>query len=128
MTWYDKIGEFCTTPCDTPIHYGTFHIASLCALVVLTVILCAVGKNWSDKTFRRFILLCWIINLVGEIYIAIAYSFVNSADAPTWSYTWSMFPFQFCSSPMYILPFVAFLKDGKVTETKAGRLLEFASI
>ena len=29
-------------------------------------------------------------------------------------YTWSSFPFQLCSTPLYILPLIIFLKDNKV--------------
>ena len=33
-----------------------------------------------------------------------------------WTYHWYVFPFQLCSTPIYILPFIIFLKDGGVRD------------
>ena len=35
----------------------------------------------------------------------------------TWEFQWYAFPFQLCSSQLYLLPFVAFLKDGKIRDS-----------
>ena len=116
MNWFEHLADKLTATMETPGNYGWFHIMMLCIMVLFTVVICAVGKNWSDKTFRRFILACWIINIIGEAYVALAFSFQNVDGVAHWDYAWYMFPFQLCSSPAYTLPFIAFLKEGKVRD------------
>ena len=116
MNWFETICDKLVTEMEVPGNYGWFHIMMLSIIIFLTVVLCIAGRNWSDKAFRRFILLCWIINMIGEAYVVLAFSFQNVDGVANWDYAWYMFPFQFCSSPAYVLPFVAFLKDGKVRD------------
>ncbi len=116
MNSFEKLCDKLVTHMDVPGNYGWFHIMMLSIVVFLTVVLCIVGRNWSDKTFRRFILFCWIINAIGEAYVVLGFSFSNVDGVANWNYAWSMFPFQFCSSPAYTLPFIVFLKDSKVRD------------
>ena len=116
MNWFERLADKLTASMETPGNYGWFHIMMLSIIIFLTVLLCAVGRNWTDKAFRRFILWSWIINVIGELYVVLAFSFENVDGAAVWDYAWYMFPFQFCSSPAYTLPFIAFLKDGKARD------------
>lgn len=105
--------DFLQTNCTPPAIYGGFHITMLFIMVLFTVILCVAGKNCSDKAFRNIMLVCWIINLIGEIYAGLMFSYSGSDGAITFDYAWYMFPFQFCSSPAYVLPFLVLLKRGR---------------
>lgn len=117
MKWYDKIAAFLHWEMEeAPGNYGWFHIMMLAVIISLTVIFCVYGKNCTDKTFRRIILYYWIYNIISELYVALIYSFELEGGVGVWDYEWYMFPFQFCSSPAYTLPFIAFLKDGRVRD------------
>ncbi|MBO5906761.1 MAG: YwaF family protein [Clostridia bacterium] len=113
MTIFENVLDFLQTNCEIPAHYSAFHLTMFAIMALFTVILCCWGKNCSDKAFRTIMLVCWIINVIGEIYIALMYSYSKADGIVSWNYQWYMFPFQFCSSPAYVLPFVAFLKRGK---------------
>jgi hypothetical protein len=62
------------------------------------------------------VLIFWIIFVAFEVYKQTHYTFRYNDGDPYWDFQWYAFPFQFCSSPHYILPFVIFMKDGKVRD------------
>ena len=101
---------------EIPSSYGVFHLVSLG-----TVLLCTVLAVWklagtSEKVFRRFAFIIWCALVVGEVYREICFSLSLTDGRFIWDYAWYQFPFQLCSAPLYILPFVIFLKDGKVRD------------
>ena len=101
---------------DVPKSYGTFHLISLAVVLLCTVL--AVWKlgNAPERAFRRFVFIVWCVLLAGEIYREICFSFSVSDGGLVFDYAWYIFPFQLCSSPLYILPFIVFLKEGKVRD------------
>ena len=65
--------------------------------------------------------------LVLEIYKQIFYAGLHVRDGHlVWDYQWGNFPFQLCSMPLYLLPFVAFMKEGKVRDSILAFLSTFA--
>ena len=101
---------------DTPQLFGAFHIASFVIIILATILAAYLLKNAEEKTFRRFCLVVWIVLAVGEIYREICYSSYLADGKFVWDYAWFQFPFHLCSSPLYFLPFVAFLKDGRARD------------
>lgn len=101
---------------ETPGIFGSFHIVSLILCALATVVAVAALKNVSEKTFRGFALGVWIVLVIGEIYREICFGLSLSDGVFTWDYAWYQFPFQLCSSPLYALPFLVFLKEGKLRD------------
>lgn len=126
MNFFEKIVHFFSAEMTTPTNYGIWHIISLLLVIGLTVFLCVKFKDCKDKTFRRIILISWVVILVLEIYKQIVFSFDWDGNIATWDFEWYAFPFQLCSMPLYLLPFVAFLKDGKVRDSIMSFLATFA--
>lgn len=85
------------TSMKTPGLFGWFHLLWLGITAVTTVILCRYGKGRE----RTVILWTSIIVILLEVYKQINYSFsyTNGID---FDYQWYAFPFQFCSTPMYV--------------------------
>ncbi|MBR0157055.1 MAG: YwaF family protein [Clostridia bacterium] len=91
---------------SAPAAYGPFHLCAI-ALVILTAVLLSVFvKNAKDKTFRRICFVFWVILILFETYKQIIFSFNYNNAQPYWDYQWYAFPFQMCSAPIYILPFI----------------------
>ena len=114
---------------ERPAVFSLFHICFLIAFLVATVgISLWLYKNPSDKTVRIFTAVCWGVMLLFEIYkqINFAFSYNAETNTVTWDYDWHSFPFQLCSSPLYLFPFAAFLKDGKFRDTILAYLCTFA--
>jgi hypothetical protein len=55
--------------------------------------------------------------LVLELYKQVVFSFHLSAEGIVFAYEWGAFPFQLCSTPLYVLPLVAFLPDGRLRQS-----------
>ena len=114
MNFLEKILYFLQAHVDRPASYGIFHICWLVLTVAVTVFLVLRFRNASDKTVRRICLGVWLTIVVLEIYKQLAFSMHVTDGVVTWAYQWYIFPFQFCSSPLYALPFVIWLKNGRV--------------
>lgn len=116
MNFFEKILYFLQGEMPEPMAFGWFHFLCLFIILGFTIFICVKFKNCSDKTFRRIVLIGWIVILVLEIYKQLVFSFNYNGVNAWWDYQWYAFPFQLCSTPLYLLPFVAFLKDGKVRD------------
>lgn len=127
MNFFEKFLVSFMGKMPTPTNYGWFHLMFVALMIASTVLLIIFGRNAKDKTFRRLILIFWIIMLVLEIYKQIFYATIEiSGDHLVWNYKWGNFPFQLCSTPLYLLPFVVFMKDGKVRDAILAFLATFA--
>lgn len=109
-----------------PTSYGWFHFLFIAIVIAVTVLLCTYFKNSSDKVFRRIMLISWILLVVLEIYKQLNYSISFPDGVFTWDYQWYAFPYQFCSTPLYVLPFLAFMKKGKVRDCFEAYISSFS--
>jgi hypothetical protein len=62
---------------------------------------------------------------VFELYKQFVYTFDYEDGELIKEYSWYVFPFQFCSTPLYVLPFVAFLKEGRVRSAAISFLASY---
>lgn len=97
-----------------PTNYGWFHMLFICAVIAGTVVICKLFKDCPDKTVRLISAIAWGVVLSLEIYKQLIYGFNVEGERLVWDYAWYAFPFQFCSSPLYILPIIAFAKNEKI--------------
>ncbi len=111
---------------ETPTNYGWFHLLSMAVIITVTVLIVIKFKDCTEEKFRKIALICWIIMVCFEFYKQTVFSFEYDVDKLTFSYQWYAFPLQLCSTPLYVLPFVAFLKDGKVRDALIAYSLSFA--
>ena len=102
-----------------PEIYGIYHIVCLGIVILAAVLFAVFFKNVSNKTIRAILLGAWITIVLLEIIKQLegAYSpyyWGTDYDWATyrWEYLWHSFPYQFCSTPYYCLPFIIFLPDG----------------
>ncbi len=97
-----------------PTPYGVFHLVSFAITIILAGVLCYFvirnrrnGKS-NDKFVRICVLTYAIVCIILEIYKQLNYSFDSTTGE--WSYQWYAFPFQFCSTPMYVALIAGCLK------------------
>lgn len=90
-----------------PTNYGLFHIVSLIAVIVLTIILINRKPN-----LKKTVLVISIIMFLFELYKQLSFSFDNGI----WKYQWYAFPFQFCATPMYIGLVAGLTKSEKIED------------
>ncbi|MBQ8145666.1 MAG: YwaF family protein, partial [Clostridia bacterium] len=109
-----------------PTSYGWFHLMFVAIMIGVTVFLCLKFKNSSDKTFRIIVAVCWSIMFAFEIYKQFEYSYNLDTPTITWDYQWYAFPYQLCSTPLYVLPFIFAKKDSKFRDALIAYIATFS--
>ena len=117
-----------STTGEAPKPLGNYHLLWITAVIIITITLVTLFSDASNKTTRIIIATIWILMLIFEIIKQIHCSLYVSGDQITWSYNWGAFPYQFCATPLYILPFAAFSRDGWHRRTAIVFLSSFAII
>lgn len=117
MNLFEKVIYFLQATMNTPKPYGLFHIVCITLLILFTYFSSLKLRNKSDKTIRKIILFIWIIMFTLEIYKQIIMSFDYKNNIATWEYPWYIFPYQLCSTPLYLLPIVALSKNSKFRDS-----------
>lgn len=127
MNAFEKIVHFFEAEMERPTNYGWFHLMFVGIVIISTVFLCLKFKDCNDKTFKRIALICWLVMVVLEIYKQIIFTFeYDGVSTVTWDYAWYAFPYQLCSTPLYVLPFIAFLNDGKIRDAFVSYMAFFS--
>ena len=113
---------------ERPEMYGSFHLAAFALTLLLAVLLPLLGRDAKDRTFRRLMFVCWLVLVLFETYKQINFSFNYNGGKPYWDYQWYAFPFQSCSAPLYVLPFVFLSKPDTAVRRAAASYMAFWSL
>lgn len=109
---------------STPQPYGVFHLVSFALAIIVGVLLCIYCKD-TARYARRIVFITAVIVTVLEIYKQINYTFSFDGTAITADYQWYAFPWQFCSTPMYVGLLAGFTR-GKLHDSLCTYLTTFA--
>ena len=118
----ETILRILNTPMTQPTPYGWYHILCLVLTAVATVLLCRFGKKWSP---RKVVLLTAVLVSVLEVYKQVNFSFSYEGGI-SFDYQWYAFPFQFCSTPMYVGLLAGCLRKGKLQSLCYAYLATYA--
>ena len=110
----------------TPNTFGWFHFMFVIIVIGVTFLLCYFFKDCNEKTFKRIIFINWILIFILEVYKQIIFSYNCENNIVSWDYQWYAFPFQLCSTPLYILPLIVLFKDGKIYQSAIAYTATFA--
>lgn len=111
---------------EDPTTFGIFHIICLAVLAALTFVACSVFKNSTDKTINKLTAIIWVTLVTLEVYKQVIYTVELDGAVVSLDYSWYAFPFQFCSSPLYILPIIAFTKREKLRNCCLAYMMSFS--
>ena len=118
--------EILDSKMETPVMYGKFHIFFFVASLVAGIFLCVKFKNVSEALVRRFLLVVSLVVIALEVYKQINYSFEYDGKRILFDYQWYAFPFQFCSTPMYIGLLAAIVRNKKIHSSLCSYLGTYA--
>lgn len=113
---------------STPTWFGWYHLLWI-GITIASCVLIFVFRHKFNKKAINIILLCLGIALIlFELYKQIIFSFnYNGGNGnSTWDFQWYAFPFQFCSTPMYLMLLAGILRKGKVYDAILGYLATYA--
>lgn len=125
MVFFQTILKIMDRPMKTPQLFGWFHIVSLALTVLVTFFLCFRHKADEPNRVRSVVLGTALLVTILEIYKQINYSF-SYTDGISFDYQWYAFPFQFCSTPMYVGLLAGLLRKGKLQQALYAYLATFA--
>lgn len=124
MHLIEEILRFLDTRMVKPEMYGAFHLIFFALSFVAAFVLCLLWKKGIIKNVRRVVLITAIIVAIFELYKQINFSF-GYEDGITFEYQWYIFPWQFCSTPLYV-GLLAGLSKGKAHDNFCAYLATFA--
>lgn len=126
METFAKILEFLDYKIETPTVFGVFHIVWLLITVAVAVALCLWHKHsgTADRV-RRVVFGNAVLVIVLELYKMINYSFSYEGGV-TFDFQWYAFPWQFCSTPMYVGLLAGIIRKGKIHESLMAYLATFS--
>lgn len=122
---FNDFVNFLQTEMPVPSAYGWFHLLSIAIVIGLSIFLGIKFKNASEKKVKIFLLITSIILILFEAYKQLVFSYSYSQDG-VWDFQWYAFPFQFCSTPMYVCLIASLIKKGKVQECLYSFLATFS--
>lgn len=125
MTFFENVLRFFDSQMETPGMFGWFHILWLAITVATALGLCYWHKRRGDTPVRKVLLCISLLVIILEIYKMINYSF-DYENGITYDFQWYAFPFQFCSTPMYVGLLAALTRKGKMHDALCAYLATFA--
>lgn len=115
--FFKMILDFLQLQMKTPTAFGFYHWLWLLAMIITIVLLCRIKHN--EKNLKKILLIYALVSIVLEGLKAISWSF--NYDEVTniikFDYPWYTFPFQLCSTPIYVCLICYFLKRRKLRTT-----------
>ena len=119
--------EFLRTEAAVPTAYGTFHLISFALTIACAVLLCVFFRDCNNITMRFILLSVWIVLVALELLEQFVIgTTVLESGALSFSYQWYRFPFQLCSTSLWILPFIILLPPGRVRNGLMGYIALFS--
>ena len=110
-----------------PEMYGWFHILWLLITAGVTIFLCKVYRNAMPKQVCRIILSVSLLVILLEVYKQINYTFsVTDAGEIKKDFQWYAFPYQFCSTPMYIGLLAGIIRKDRIHKGLCAYLATYA--
>lgn len=124
MEIWIRILQIFDAPMETPVPYGGFHLLCFGITIMLSVLLALRGKRLGEKTVVNTVLVVAVITILLEIYKQINFTYGDGSGEPF--YQWYAFPWQFCSTPMYVGLLAGIVRKGKFHDALCAYLASFA--
>ena len=122
-SWFETIIASLQGRMTRPHMFSGFHLLFLGLLIAACLLVVWRRKKLTDKTIDLVMWISATVMILFEIYKQLVFSY--QADG-TWHYEWYIFPFQFCSTPMYTFPLVFLMKDCKFRRAVMSYIATFS--
>ena len=125
MAFLNQLLETFKTSMEIPQPYGWFHLLFWALAIGFGILLCVTHKKGDDKRVRRVVFIVAVIVVLFEIYKQIVYNFTGGEEI-TFKYQWYIFPWQFCSIPMYVGLLTGIFRKGRIHNALCAFLATYA--
>jgi len=102
-----------------PVAYGWFHLMFIFLSFLLIFILFKLRNNHSEKQLKIVLAIYGIIAFMLEALKQLSWSFNYDSvtNIISWDYQWYSFPFQLCTTPIFVCLICLFLKKNKLRDS-----------
>jgi hypothetical protein len=114
MNIFEKTLVFLDGKMPEPQMYGWFHLMFFILLILAIILVRFKYNNLNNKSIKKILLIYALTCLFLEVYKQMNFAFHYDLVHTWWSYQWYAFPFQFCSTPMYVALVAALTKKEKI--------------
>lgn len=111
---------------SVPKLYGGFHVTCLLIFIFIAVYCAVRYPSPSEASVRRGLLFASLVSIVLEIYKQVVFTFSFGDSGLSIDYQWYIFPFQFCSTPMYVSLAAALARSRKIYDCLCAYLATFS--
>lgn len=119
MNIFEKTLYILQATMTEPTSWGWFHWLWIGLIIVTIGILYKLKNRFSEKQLKIVLAVYGIGAFILETLKQLIWSFNYDAitNAVTWDYQWYAFPFQLCTTPIFVCLICLFLKDGKIRKS-----------
>lgn len=115
MNFFEKILYFLQGKMDRPLSYGWFHIMWIILIILMLLFLYSKRSKYSDKQLK------WVLGVYGIVAFLLellkqliwTFNYDPTTFIITYDYQWYAFPFQLCTTPIFVCIICLFLKKNK---------------
>ena len=126
MEFFANVLRVLDTGMTTPPAYGWFHLLWWAISLGAGVALCIWHRHGgNERRVRNVVFGIAVTVIILEIYKIINFGF-SYEDGVSFSFAWGSFPWQFCSTPMYVGFLVGIIRKGKIHHALCAYLATFA--
>ena len=126
MTFWQNVLRVLDARMTEPQPYGAYHLIWFALSFVAAFVLCWWHKrSGSEKRVRQVIAITAFTVMAMEIYKLINFSF-EYENGVSFDFDWHSFPWQFCSTPMYVGALTVVFRKGKVHDSLCAYLATYA--
>lgn len=117
MNLFEKIIYSLQSTMQRPTPFGWFHLLCIFLTLFFIFILYKLRNRYNEKQLKVVLFIYGFIALALEVLKQITWSFNYENRIITWDYQWYAFPFQLCSTPIYVSLICVFLKNNKLRQS-----------
>ena len=119
MKWFEKIIYGLQFEMERPSSYGLFHLIWILLSIIMIIYFIKRKENDHEKSLKGILLIYGVGSLILEIIKQVIWSFNYNptTNIITWDYQWYAFPYQLCTTPIFVSIICLFLKKGKVRDS-----------
>ncbi len=126
LEFFAKLLSILDTQMKEPGMYSAFHVFFIILSILAGLFFIKHCKNKGESYIRRYLLIGSLLVILLEIYKQINFSFGYDGGSITFDYQWYAFPFQFCSTPMYIGLLAAIVKKNSIHRRLCAYLASYS--
>lgn len=124
MSFFEEILRILDAQMTRPDLFGWFHLLWIALVILGSLGLCVLHTKKAPSVPKVLFVVSVVVAFL-ELYKQINYSF-SYGDGIHFDYQWYAFPFQFCSTPMYVGLLAGIFRKGKFHDALCAYLATFS--